>query len=62
MMACGADDDDSETTETETPTTTSSPTEEPTVTVERNVDFAAEEEAIRELYAVYATAHGRARY
>ena len=58
MMACGADDDDSETTETETPTTTSSPTEEPTVTVERNVDFAAEEEAIRELYAVYATAHG----
>ena len=45
-------------TETETPTTTSSQPAEPTVTVERNIDFAAEEQAIRELYTVYAAAHG----
>ena len=57
MMACGADDDDSEPAETKTPTTTASQPEEPTI-VERNIDFAAEEEAIRDLYAVYATAHG----
>ncbi len=57
MMACGADDDDSEPAETKTPTTTASQPEEPTI-VERNIDFAAEEEAIRDLYGVYATAHG----
>ena len=28
------------------------------MTFERNIDFAAEESAIRELYAVYAIAHG----
>ena len=56
LIACGGDDD-SEPAETKTPTTTSSQPAEPTV-VERNIDFAAEEEAIRELYAVYATAHG----
>ena len=59
MIACGGDDDDSEQpAETQTPTTSTSQTEEPTVPIERNIDFAAEEEAIRELYAVYAAAHG----
>ncbi len=58
MVACGGDDvDDTEPTETKTPTTTTSQPEEPTV-VERNIDFEAEEQVIRELYAVYATAHG----
>lgn len=57
MMACGADDDDTEPAETKTPTTTTSQPAEPTI-VERNIDFDAEEEAIRDLYAVYATAHG----
>ena len=57
MMACGGDDGDTEPVETTTPTTTSSQPAEPAV-VERNIDFAAEEDAIRELYAVYATAHG----
>lgn len=58
MMACGGDDvDDSEPAETKTPTTTASQPEEPTV-VERNIDFEAEEQAIRDLYGVYATAHG----
>lgn len=58
MMACGGDDvDDSEPAETKTPTTTTSQPEEPTV-VERNIDFEAEEQAIRDLYGVYATAHG----
>ena len=56
MIACGGDDDP-EPSETQTPTTTSSEPAEPVV-VERNIDFAAEEEAIRALYAVYATAHG----
>ncbi len=58
MIACGADDDDSEQTETETTTTTTSQPTEPIVTVERNVDFAAEEQAIRDLYDTYTTAHG----
>lgn len=58
MIACGADDDDSEPTETGTSTATPSQPAEPTVTVERNIDFEAEEQAIRDLYAVYATAHG----
>ena len=57
MIACGGDDDP-EPAETKTPTTASSQPEEPAVTVERNIDFAAEEQAILELYAVYATAHG----
>ncbi len=58
MIGCGGDDvDDSEPAETKTPTTTSAQPEEPAI-VERNIDFAAEEEAIRDLYAVYATAHG----
>lgn len=59
MIACGGDDSDTESAEeAETSTTTSSTSAEPTVTVERNIDFAAEEQAIRDLYAVYAAAHG----
>ena len=58
MIACGSDDDDSEPTDTETTTTTTSQPTEPIVTVERNIDFAAEEQAIRDLYDTYATAHG----
>ena len=58
MIACGGDDPEPETTETDTPTTTSSQPAEATPTVERNIDFAAEEQAIRDLYAVYAAAHG----
>ena len=57
MIACGGDDDP-EPAETKTTTTTPSQPAEPTVTVERNIDFAAEEEGIRELYGVYAKAHG----
>jgi ketosteroid isomerase-like protein len=56
MIACGGDDTEPE--ETQTPTTTSSEPAEPTPTVGRDIDFAAEEQAIRDLYAVYATAHG----
>ena len=57
MIACGGDDP--EPTEAETPTTTSSQPAEATPTVvERDIDFAAEEQAIRDLYAVYAAAHG----
>jgi hypothetical protein len=58
MMACGTDDDDTEPAETKTPTVTDSQPDESTVTVERNIDFEAEEQAIRDLYGVYATAHG----
>ena len=57
MMACGTDDDDTKPAETKTPTVTDSQPEEPIV-VERNIDFEAEEAAIRELYGVYAAAHG----
>ena len=57
MIACGGDDDP-EPAETKTATTTSSQPAEPAVTVERNIDFAAEEDGIRELYGVYAKAHG----
>lgn len=56
MIACGGDDP--EPAETKTPTTTSSQPAEPAVTVERNIDFAAEEEGIRDVYGVYAKAHG----
>ena len=57
MIACGGDDDP-EPEETKTATPTSSQPTEPPVTLERNIDFAAEEEGIREIYGVYATAHG----
>ena len=58
MIACGADDPEPETTEAETPSTTSSQPAETTPTAGRDIDFAAEEQAIRDLYAVYAAAHG----
>ena len=57
MIACGGDDGDSEPAETQTPTTASQ-SAEPTVTLERDIDFAAQEQAIRDLYTIYATAHG----
>ena len=60
LMACGSDssDDDTEAPDKQTqPTTTSAEPTQPDV-VERNIDFAAEEQAIRDLYAVYAVAHG----
>ncbi len=57
MIACGADDDNTNAAEQEMPasTTPSHPAE--TAVVERNIDFAAEEQAIRELVAIYASAH-----
>ena len=58
MIACGGDDPEPESEQTQTPTTTASQPAEETPIVERNIDFAAEEQAIRELYAVYAAAHG----
>ncbi len=59
MVACGGDDDDSEPATTETETTTpSQPAEPPAAAAGAEIDFAAEEKAIRDLYAVYATAHG----
>ena len=58
MIACGGDDPETESEQTQTPTTTASQPAEETPIVERNIDFAAEEQAIRELYAVYAAAHG----
>ena len=57
MIACGGDEDP-DPAETKTPTTTSSQPAEPAGTVERNIDFAAEEEGIRDVYGVYAKAHG----
>ena len=58
MIACGGDDPEPESTATETPTTTPSQPAEPTPIVGRDIDFDAEEQAIRDLYAVYAAAHG----
>ena len=58
MIACGGDDPEPESTATEQPTTSSSQPAEATPTLGRDIDFAAEEQAIRELYAVYAAAHG----
>lgn len=60
LIACGGDSDD----ETEAPdkptqsTTTSAEPTQPDVAAGRNVDFAVEEQAIRDLYAEYAVAHG----
>lgn len=58
MIACGGDDPEPESTETQTPTTTASQPAAETPTVVRDIDFAAEEQAIRDLYAVYTVAHG----
>lgn len=60
LIACGGDSDtDTETSEPTTqPTTTTVVTTEPEVVAGRDVDFAAAEQAIRDLYAEYAAAHG----
>ena len=58
MIACGGDDPEPESTETEQPATTSSQPAEETPTLGRDIDFAVEEQAIRDLYAVYTAAHG----
>ena len=60
LMACGGDTVD-ETEAPDKPTqsaTTSSESTQPDVVVGRDIDFAAEELAIRELYGQYAVAHG----
>ncbi len=58
LMACGGDDAETEAPQTQTPTATPSQSSEPAGTIERNIDFAVEEDAIRALYEVYAIAHG----
>ena len=60
LMACGGDTDDTEAPNKLTQPTVTTPSEatQPEVAAGRDIDFAAEEEAIRDLYAVYATAHG----
>ena len=46
MIACGGDDSEPESTQTEQPATTSSQPAEATPTAGRDIDFAAEEQAI----------------
>ncbi len=58
LVGCGGDDPEPEIAETEPLVTPTSQPVETTPTVERNIDFAVEEQAIRELYAAYAAAHG----
>ncbi|RKU22389.1 hypothetical protein C6500_04305 [Candidatus Poribacteria bacterium] len=60
LIACGGDtDDETATPDKQTqPTTTSTESTQPDVVVGRDIDFAAEEQAIRDLYAEYALAHG----
>ena len=61
LIACGGDSgDDTEAPDKQTqPTaTTSAEPAQPDVAAGRDIDFAAEEQAIRELYAKYAVAHG----
>ena len=59
MIACGGDEPEPESSDTQAPTTTtSSQPADATPVAERDIDFAAEEQAIRDLYAVYAAAHG----
>ena len=60
LMACGGDTaDETEAPDKQTqPTTTSSESTQPDVVVGRDIDFAVEEQAIRDLYAEYAAAHG----
>ena len=60
LMACGGDtDDETEAPDKQTqPTTTSSESTQPDVVAGRDIDFAVEEQAIRDLYAEYALAHG----
>ena len=60
LMACGGDTaDEAEAPDKPTQSaTTSSEATQPDVVVGRDIDFAVEEQAIRDLYAVYAVAHG----
>ena len=61
LMACGGDsDDEAETSDEQTQSTETTPSEstQPDVAAGRDIDFAAEEQAIRDLYAEYAAAHG----
>lgn len=61
LMACGGDtDDDTEAPDKQTQPTATTPSEtaQPEIAAGREVDFAAEEQAIRDLYAVYTAAHG----
>ena len=60
LMACGGDTaDETEAPDKQTqPTTTSSESTQPDVVAGRVIDFAVEEQAIRDLYAEYAVAHG----
>ena len=62
LIACGGDSaDDTEAADKQTqPATPTTATEsaQPEVAAGREVDFAAEEQAIRDLYATYAVAHG----
>ena len=60
LMACGGDTaDETEAPDKQTqPTTTSSDSTQPDVVAGRDIDFAVEEQAIRDLYAKYAVAHG----
>ena len=60
LMACGGDTDDAEAPDEQTQSTATTPSEatQPEVAAGRDIDFAAEEQAIRDLYALYATAHG----
>ncbi len=60
LMACGGDSDDAETPDEQTQPTATTPSEtaQPEVAAVREVDFAIEEQAIRDLYAEYAVAHG----
>lgn len=60
LMACGDTDDDAEALDKQTQPTATTPSEatQPEVIAGRDVDFAVEEQAIRDLYAVYAAAHG----
>lgn len=60
LIACGGDTED-ETEAPDKPTqsaTTSTETTQPDVVAGRDIDFPAEEQAIRDLYAEYALAHG----
>jgi hypothetical protein len=61
LMACGGDSgDDTEAPDEQTQPTETTPSEptQPDVAAGRDIDFAAEEQAIRDLYAEYAVAHG----
>ena len=60
LIACGSDtDEESEAPDKQTqPTATSAEPTQPDVVAGRDIDFPLEEQAIRDLYAEYAIAHG----